>query len=73
MAIPTSGQSMIDLHLNIARTSESDAYAEESLKAAEAMYSYACAVNHISPAQYSTVLVTTNLIRAQRANNAART
>jgi len=66
--IPTSGQSIIDLHLNIARTCDGEAYAEESLKTAEAMFSYACAVSHISPAEYSNQLVMTALIRAQRKN-----
>ena len=66
--IPTSGQSIIDLHLNIARNSESSTYAEESLKTAEAMFSYTCAVNHISPSEYSNRLIETALIRAQRKN-----
>lgn len=67
--IPESGQSMIDIHLNIARTTPNEDYAEESLKTAEAMLSYACAVNHLSPAEYANRLVSTQLIRAQRKNN----
>jgi hypothetical protein len=69
--IPASGQSLIDLHLDIAKTTPSDEYAEESLKTAEAMFSYACAVNHMSPTEYSNQLVMTKLIRAQRTNRAA--
>ncbi|MCY1460270.1 hypothetical protein D9M71_778180 [compost metagenome] len=67
--IPESGRSMIEIHLNIARTTTLDDYAEDSLKYAEGMFSYACAVGHLSPAQYHTELVTTQLIRAQRKNS----
>jgi hypothetical protein len=69
--IPESGRKMIDLHLHIARETPIEDYAEESLKAAEAMFSYACSVNHLSPAEYSNELVMTKLIRAQRKNRAA--
>jgi hypothetical protein len=71
--IPASGQSLIDLHLDIAKNTQSDEYAEESLKTAEAMFSYACAANHISPAEYSNQLVMTALIRAQRKNRQGET
>lgn len=66
--IPESGRSMIEIHLNIARTTTLDDFAEESLETAAAMFSYACAVGHISPGQYTTELVTIDLIRAQRKN-----
>jgi len=66
--IPESGRSMIEIHLNIARTTPLDDYAEESLKSACAMFSFACAVGFISPGQYMTELVTIELIRAQRKN-----
>lgn len=66
--IPESGRSMIEIHLNIARNTPLDDFAEDSLKSAEAMFSYACAVGHISPAQYTNELVITALIRAQRQN-----
>lgn len=69
--IPVSGQSLIDLHMSIARNTESESYAEESLKTAEAMFSYACAVNHMSPTEYSNALVMTKLVRAQRKNRAS--
>jgi len=66
--IPDSGRSMIEIHLNIARTTTLEDFAEDSLKSAEAMFSYACAVGHITPTEYANELVSTSLIRAQRKN-----
>lgn len=66
--IPESGRSMIEIHLNIARTTPLEDFAEDSLKSAEAMFSFACAVGYLSPAQYTNELLSTALIREQRKN-----
>lgn len=69
--IPESGRALINLHMKNADQTESDLYAEECLAAASAMLGYACACNHLSPADYSNELVLINLVRAQRKNRAA--
>lgn len=68
--IPVQGRTLLDLHLSNARKSESDSYAEEALAAAAAVLGYACAVNHLTPSEYSNELVMIQLIRAQRLNRA---
>lgn len=69
--IPESGRALINLHMKNAEQTESDLYAEECLAAASAMLSYACACNHLSPAEYSNELVLINLARAKRLNRAS--
>lgn len=66
--IPEGARSLINLHLNNARKTESNSYAEEALAAATAMLGYALAVNHLSPGEYSEELVLVQLVRAQRMN-----
>lgn len=68
--IPEPGRAMIKLHMDIARNTPSESHAEDSLQTVEAMLSYACAVNHLTPAEYSNELVMTKLVRAQRKNKA---
>lgn len=72
--MPTNGRAVLDLHLNNARQTDSDAYADECLTAAAAILGYACAVDHLTPSEYLNELVIVQLIRAQRRNkiNAAR-
>lgn len=70
--IPAPGRALIDTHLSIARTTESNSFAELALAAVNAMLDYAVACDHLTPAQYSNEVVMLNLIRAQR-RNAART
>jgi hypothetical protein len=69
--IPENGRTILNLQLKNARDTESDAYAEECLVAASAILGYACAVNHLTPAEYSNELVMVQLVRAQRKNRAA--
>jgi hypothetical protein len=69
--IPESGRALINLHMSNAEKTESDSYAEECLAAASAMLGYACACNHLSPADYSNELVLINLARAKRLNRAS--
>ena len=72
--IPEGARSLITLHLNNARQTESDSYAEEALATVTGMLGYALAVNHITASEYSNELVMVQLVRAQRKNkaNAAR-
>lgn len=69
--IPESGRALINLHMKNAEQTESDSYAEECLAAASSMLGYACACNHLSPAEYSNELVLIQLARARRVNRAA--
>lgn len=69
--IPDNGRTVLDLHLKNARDTQSEAYAEECLTAAHAILGYACAVDHLTPAQYSNEVLMIQLIRAQRVNRAA--
>lgn len=69
--IPDNGRTLLDLHLKNARDTENDAYADECLTAASAILGYACAVDHLTPAQYSNEVLMIQLIRAQRVNRAA--
>lgn len=69
--IPENGRTILNLHLNNARHTDSSEYAEECLVAASAILSYACAVNHLTPVEYSNELVMVQLVRAQRKNRAA--
>jgi len=68
--IPEGARSLINLHLNNARLTESDSYAEEALASATAMLGYALAVNHLTPGEYSNELILVQLVRAQRRNAA---
>lgn len=70
--IPKSGRLLINLQMKGAELTESDSYAEECLAAASAMLGYACACNHLSPAEYSNELVLIQLARAKRVNRACR-
>lgn len=69
--IPDNGRTLLDLHLKNARNTDSESYAEECLASAQAILGYACAVNHLTPAEYSNELIMIQLIRAQRVNRAA--
>jgi hypothetical protein len=66
--IPLTGRAILDLHLKNARESSSDPFAEEEFAAAAAILGYACAVDHLTPAEYSSELVMIQLTRAQRAH-----
>jgi hypothetical protein len=66
--MPVAGRNIIDLHLNNARTCESDAFAELNLGVATAMLGYAMACGHVSADEYSNQQVIIKLIREQRAN-----
>lgn len=69
--IPDNGRTLLDLYLNNARNTDSDSYADECLASAQAVLGYACAVNHLTPAEFSNEIVILQLIRAQRVNRAA--
>lgn len=66
--IPDSGRTMLDMYMNNARKTDSDAYADECLASASTILGYACAVDHLTPAQYSNEVLMIQLIRAQRTN-----
>lgn len=66
--MPVAGRNIIDLHLNNARTTAIDAFAERSLADAAAMQAYAMACGHMTAAEYSNQQVVIKLIREQRRN-----
>lgn len=64
--IPAAGHDFIELHLQQARESERDDFAETNLKQVEAILGYALICNHIDSVEYGNRTALLKLIRAQR-------
>lgn len=69
--IPKQARDLIDLNLNLARTTEFETQAERYLHAAESMFSFAMAAGMISIQSHASEMVGISLIRAQRKTNNA--
>lgn len=68
--IPKEARDLIDLHLEQARKSELNDFAERMLHAAESMLAYALAAGHLKPREHGNEIAMISLIRAQRRNQA---
>lgn len=69
--IPKEGNDLIELHMQNARETEQDEFAEKMLGNVEAILGYALACSHIDCVEYGNRLTLLKLIRAQRKNRAA--
>lgn len=68
--IPKQARDLIDLNLDLARTTELENMSERYLHAAESMFSFALAAGMISVRDHSSEIIGISLIRAQRKTNA---
>lgn len=68
--IPQQARDLIDLNLDLARTTEFDAQSERYLHAAESMFSFALAAGMITVRDHSSEIIGISLIRAQRKSKA---
>lgn len=66
--IPKTARVLIDDHLEQARRTDRDDFAERMLHAAESMLGYALAADHLKPREHANEIVLISLIRAQRRN-----
>lgn len=66
--IPKAARDLINDHMEQARKTEREEFAERMLLAAEAMLGYALAANHIKPREHANEIVLISLVRAQRKN-----
>jgi hypothetical protein len=64
--IPKEARDLIDLNLELARTTEFETQAEHYLRAAESMFSFALAAGMITVRAHSSEIIGISLIRAQR-------
>lgn len=69
--IPPEGLSLIDLHMNQARETELDEFAEKMLGNVEAILGFALACSMVSCVEYGNRMSLVKLIRAQRQNRAS--
>lgn len=69
--IPKEGNDLIELHMQNARETELEEFAEKSLGHVEAILAYALACNHITCIECGNRITLLKLIRAQRKNRAA--
>ena len=71
ITIPKEGNDLIELHMQNARETEQEEFAEKSIGHVEAILAYALACNHITCIEYGNRLTLLKLIRAQRKNRAS--
>lgn len=69
--IPKEGNDLIELHMQNARETEQEDFAEKALGNAEAIFGFALACSMIDCVEYGNRMTLTKLIRAQRKNRAA--
>lgn len=69
--IPKEARALIDLNLELARTTEFHHMSERYLHAAESMFSFALAAGMITVRDHSSEIIGISLIRAQRKTNNA--
>lgn len=65
--IPREGEALLNLHLEQARKTEREDFAELQLQKASAILGYALCCGHLSPVEYGGRNAEIDLIRAQRA------
>lgn len=70
--IPQQARALIDLNLDLARTTEFDAQCERYLHAAESMFSFALAAGMITVRGHASEIACVSLIRAQRHDRAEK-
>lgn len=68
--IPQAARDLINDHLEQARKTEREDFAERMLHAAESMLGFALAANLLKPREHANEIVLISLIRAQRRNRA---
>lgn len=66
--IPKEARDLINLHLEQARKSELDDFAERMLHAVESMFAFALAANMLKPREHANEIIMIDLVRAQRKN-----
>lgn len=66
--IPRAGEELLRLHMQQARESERDDFAELQLQKVEAILGYALVCDHIQAVEYGNRITLLKLIRAQREN-----
>lgn len=68
--IPKAARELINDHMDQARKTEREDFAERMLHAAESMLGYALAAGHLQPREHANEIVLISLVRAQRKNRA---
>lgn len=64
--IPKEARALIDLNLDLARSTELETQADRYLHAAESMFSFALAASMVTVREHSAEIAGVSLIRAQR-------